>query len=68
MQAFVFLFLFISFKLIYLENAKLLKQSEVLWNNSIDTIKEEINQNQKDGKYVVEIAGNSDDKKVKLYF
>ena len=68
MQAFVFLFLFISFKLIYLENAKLLKQSEVLSNNSIDTIEEEINQNQKDGKYVVEIAGNSDDKKVKLYF
>lgn len=68
MQAFVFLFLFISFKLIYLENAKLLKQSEVLSNNSIDTIEEEINQNQKDGKYVVEIVGNSDDKKVKLYF
>ena len=68
MQAFVFLFLFISFKLIYLENAKLLKQSEVLSNNSIDTTEEEINQNQKDGKYVVEIAGNSDDKKVKLYF
>ena len=68
MQAFVFLFLFISFKLIYLENAKLLKQSEVLSNNSIDTIEEEINQNQKNGKYVVEIAGNSDDKKVKLYF
>ena len=68
MQAFVFLFLFISFKLIYLENAKLLKQFEVLSNNSIDTIEEEINQNQKDGKYVVEIAGNSDDKKVKICF